>query len=90
MPSIDAIALNAERWRAAGRPAGWGLGRHTLGSNFFQYNQDPWGSWIEWFSDIDQITDAWVANDWDVPPHLWGAPPPQSFLDNREEPRSQR
>ena len=90
VPSIDAIALNADRWRTSGRPAGWGLGRHTLGSNFFQYNQDPWGSWIEWFSDIDQITDAWVANDWDVPPHLWGAPPPQSFLDNREEPRSQR
>jgi catechol 2,3-dioxygenase-like lactoylglutathione lyase family enzyme len=84
VPSIDAIALNADRWRTAGRPAGWGLGRHTIGSNFFHYNPDPWGSWLEWFSDIDQVDNCWVAQDWDVPPHLWGAPPPETFLQNRE------
>ena len=37
--------------RAKGHQEGWGLGRHTIGSNFFHYNPDPWGSWIEWFSD---------------------------------------
>jgi catechol 2,3-dioxygenase-like lactoylglutathione lyase family enzyme len=84
VPSIDAIALGADRMRAKGREAGWGLGRHTIGSNFFHYNPDPWGSWIEWFSDIDQIDDHWVAGDWDVPPHLWGSPPPDTFLANRE------
>jgi len=87
VPSIDAIAIGADRMRARGRGAGWGLGRHTIGSNFFHYNPDPWGSWIEWFSDIDQIDDCWVANDWDVPPHLWGTPPPETFLSN-QEPRS--
>jgi catechol 2,3-dioxygenase-like lactoylglutathione lyase family enzyme len=87
VPSVDAIALGADRMRARGRDAGWGLGRHTIGSNFFHYNPDPWGSWIEWFSDIDQVDDSWVAGDWDVPPHLWGAPPPQAFLANREPPR---
>jgi catechol 2,3-dioxygenase-like lactoylglutathione lyase family enzyme len=84
VPSIDAIALGADRMRARGHDAGWGLGRHTIGSNFFHYNPDPWGSWIEWFSDIDQIDDSWVARDWEVPPHLWGAPPPGTFLANRE------
>jgi catechol 2,3-dioxygenase-like lactoylglutathione lyase family enzyme len=84
VPSIDAIALGADRMRAKGRDPGWGLGRHTIGSNFFHYNPDPWGSWIEWFSDIDQIDDCWVAGDWDVPPHLWGAPPPPTFLTNLE------
>jgi catechol 2,3-dioxygenase-like lactoylglutathione lyase family enzyme len=84
VPSIDAIALGADRMRARGRQAGWGLGRHTIGSNFFHYNPDPWGSWIEWFSDIDQIDDRWVARDWQVPPHLWGAPPPDTFLANHE------
>ena len=84
VPSIDAIALSADRMRSRGRGAGWGLGRHTIGSNFFHYNPDPWGSWIEWFSDIDQIDDCWVAGDWDVPPHLWGAPPPETFLRNIE------
>jgi catechol 2,3-dioxygenase-like lactoylglutathione lyase family enzyme len=84
VPSIDAIALGADRMRARGREAGWGLGRHTIGSNFFHYNPDPWGSWIEWFSDIDQIDDRWVAREWEVPPHLWGAPPPDTFLANHE------
>ena len=84
VPSIDAIALGADRMRSRGRDPGWGLGRHTIGSNFFHYNPVPWGSWIEWFSDIDQIDDCWVAGDWDVPPHLWGAPPPQTFLANLE------
>ena len=84
VPSIDAIALGADRMREKGREPGWGLGRHTIGSNFFHYNPDPWGSWIEWFSDIDQIDDSWVANDWDAPPHLWGAPPPPTFLSNLE------
>ena len=84
VPSIDAIALGADRMRARGRDAGWGLGRHTIGSNFFHYNPDPWGSWIEWFSDIDQVDDSWVAGEWEVPPHLWGAPPPATFLANRE------
>jgi len=87
VPSIDAIAMGADRMRTKGRAAGWGLGRHTIGSNFFHYNPDPWGSWIEWFSDIDQIDDCWVAGDWDVPPHLWGAPPPQTFLSNLEPQR---
>jgi catechol 2,3-dioxygenase-like lactoylglutathione lyase family enzyme len=84
VPSIDAIALGADRMRAKGHAPGWGLGRHTIGSNFFHYNPDPWGSWIEWFSDIDQIDDCWVAGDWDVPPHLWGGPPPDAFLANHE------
>lgn len=84
VPSIDAIALGADRMRGKGRDPGWGLGRHTIGSNFFHYNPDPWGSWIEWFSDIDQIDDSWVAREWEVPPHLWGAPPPDTFLANLE------
>ena len=84
VPSIDAIALGADRMRGKGREPGWGLGRHTIGSNFFHYHPDPWGSWIEWFSDIDQIDDCWVAGDWNVPPHLWGTPPPEAFLSNLE------
>jgi catechol-2,3-dioxygenase len=65
VPSIDATAIGADRMRSRGRDSGWGLGRHTIGSNFFHYNPDPWGSWIEWFSDIDQIGDGWVAGDWE-------------------------
>ena len=84
VPSIDAIAIGADRMRSKGHTPGWGLGRHTIGSNFFHYNPDPWGSWIEWFSDIDQIDHTWIPRDWNVPPHLWGTPPPQTFLTNHE------
>lgn len=84
VPSIDAIGRGAGRMHAAGYSDGWGLGRHTIGSNFFHYTADPWGSWIEWFSDMDQIRDCWTAKDWDVPPHLWGPPPPPTFLANKE------
>ena len=64
-----------------------GFGLETADSNFFHYTRDPWGSWIEWFSDIDQIRDCRVARDWDVPPHLGGSPPPEDFLVNREPTR---
>jgi catechol 2,3-dioxygenase-like lactoylglutathione lyase family enzyme/ketosteroid isomerase-like protein len=80
VPSIDAIAIGADRMRTRGREAGWGLGRHTIGSNFFHYNPDPWGSWIEWFSDIDQIDDCWVAGLPSRPPPSWPTRnPPADF-----------
>ena len=66
-----------------GFTAGWGLGRHVLGSNYFHYVRDPWGSYAEYSSDIDYIP---VDHDWkagDHPPedsfYVWGpAPPPIS------------
>jgi hypothetical protein len=69
---------------AQNRSGCWPAETSMIGSNFFHYNPDPWGSWIEWFSDIDQIDDSWVAGEWEVPPHLWGAPPPETFLSNLE------
>jgi hypothetical protein len=30
------------------------------------------------------LQDCWVAGDWEVPPHLWGTPPPAAFLNNLE------
>ena len=56
----------------------WGLGRHFAGSNFYWYLRDPAGSYLELYSDLDQIHDdeAWerrgrtpfefehVANSW--------------------------
>lgn len=56
----------------------WGLGRHFAGSNFYWYLRDPAGSYLELYSDLDQILDdeAWerrgrtplafehVANSW--------------------------
>ena len=72
----------------AGRPPGWGLGRHVIGSNFFYYVRDPWGSFAEYFHDLDYIPEdcAWQARDF--PPedalYRWGPPVPDDFGLNRE------
>jgi catechol 2,3-dioxygenase len=86
--SIQAIGLGAMQMAGKGYAAGWGLGRHVLGSNYFHYVRDPWGSYCEYASDIDYIpADA----DWrsgDHPPedsfYVWGPEPPKDFAVNYE------
>ncbi|MFE4756759.1 VOC family protein [Streptomyces mirabilis] len=82
--NLDQIAIGAQTMADKGHTTGWGLGRHTLGSNLFHYLQDPWGSWIEYFTDIDQITEDWKGQDWDVPPAVWCPLMPDQFLHNTE------
>ena len=73
-----------------GYARGWGLGRHVLGSNFFHYVRDPWGSYSEYSADIDYVP----ANcDWpsgDHPPqdslYVWGPNLPEDFIQNFEAP----
>jgi catechol 2,3-dioxygenase-like lactoylglutathione lyase family enzyme len=66
----------------------WGFGRHTIGSNFFHYIQDPWGSWFEYYSDMDYISDhsAWTATDYHPDDSLanWGPGVPPDFVHNYE------
>ena len=66
----------------------WGFGRHTIGSNFFHYIQDPWGSWFEYYSDIDHIDDyeLWTPTNYDMEDSLasWGPPVPHDFVHNYE------
>lgn len=81
---LDEIAVGAQRMADKGYTTGWGLGRHTMGSNLFHYVQDPWGSWSEYFSDIDQITEEWVGREWDVPPAIWCPTMPSDFVRNLE------
>ena len=65
---IDQIALGARNMASVGYTKGWGLGRHTLGSNLFHYIQDPWGSWIEYYADMDQMDDKWKPRIWETHP----------------------
>lgn len=81
---VDEIVLGAQRMADRGYTMSWGLGRHTMGSNLFHYIRDPWGSWTEYFSDIDQITEDWVGREWDVPPAVWCPMMPESFVTNLE------
>lgn len=86
--SIEEVGLGAELMKHRGYSKGWGLGRHVIGSNYFHYVQDPWGSWAEYSFDIDFIP----ANvDWtaaDFPPedsfYVWGPQVPDDFVVNYE------
>ena len=88
--SLDAVGLGAAQMQASGYPRGWGTGRHILGSNYFYYVQDPWGSFCEYSYDIDFIPADldWQAGD--HPPedsfYLWGPAVPDYFVANCEFP----
>lgn len=85
---VDEIGLGMEQMLAAGYKYGWGVGRHVLGSNYFYYQRDPWGSFTEYSYDIDFIG---LDTDWpagDHPPedsfYLWGPTAPEDFVRNCE------
>lgn len=86
--NINQIGLGAMQMADKGYDKGWGLGRHVLGSNYFHYVQDPWGSYSEYSADIDYIP---VDHDWepgDYPAedsiYLWGPKMPDDFVHNYE------
>lgn len=88
VPSIHDIGLGAMQMADKGFDRGWGLGRHVLGSNFFHYVRDPWGSYAEYSCDIDYIpADAdWQAGDHAAEDsfYIWGPTPPPDFAHNYE------
>jgi catechol 2,3-dioxygenase-like lactoylglutathione lyase family enzyme len=86
--SAHQVGLGAMQMADEGYTAGWGLGRHVLGSNYFHYVRDPWGSYSEYSSDMDFIP---VDMDWKAESYapengfyLWGPQPPPDFALNHE------
>ncbi len=61
----------------------WGLGRHLLGSQVYDYWADPWGRVHEHWSDTDRLN---VKNGSNLLPaeealvSQWGGPPPEKFI----------
>lgn len=70
--SIDEIGFGAARMAKAGYKEGFGPGRHALASNLFHYVRDPWGSWVEYYCEMDKISDHWQTRDWNELPYIWG------------------
>lgn len=86
--SIDEVGNGAEQCRNAGYTEGWGVGRHVIGSNYFYYARDPWGSFCEYSFDIDHIP---ADLDWKAGEHppedslyVWGPSVPENFVVNHE------
>lgn len=86
--TLDEVGLGMEQMMAAGYERGWGVGRHVLGSNYFYYVRDPWGSYCEYSFDIDFVPSGieWPAGDHPGEDsfYLWGPKVPNDFAHNFE------
>lgn len=86
--TLSEVGQGASQMAAAGYGDGWGMGRHVLGSNYFHYVRDPWGSYAEYSADMDYVG---VGVDWPSGDHpgedsffQWGPQPPADFVRNYE------
>ncbi|MDB5429989.1 MAG: glyoxalase [Caulobacter sp.] len=77
---LDDLMAGHDQLKSAGATPEWGVGRHLLGSQVFDYWLDPWGHTLEHWTDGDLLTaadgsrTASLQNIIDV---QWGpAPPP--------------
>ena len=90
MASVDEVGHGMEQMRAAGWGRGWGVGRHVLGSNYFCYVRDPWGSFCEYSAGIDYVPAGFQWPTADHPPedalYVWGPAVPEDFITNHEQP----
>lgn len=55
---IDDLMAGHDHLMSAGWHSHWGVGRHILGSQIFDYWKDPWGHEIEHWTDGDQLRAA--------------------------------
>jgi catechol 2,3-dioxygenase-like lactoylglutathione lyase family enzyme len=53
---IDSIGQGAQYLKAKGWDHHWGIGRHVLGSQIFDYWRDPYGDEVEHYADGDVFT----------------------------------
>ena len=90
VPSLDAVGIGSDQMARAGFDNGWGVGRHVLGSNYFRYVRDPWGSYAEYSYDIDYVEAGatWPAADHpgEDSLYVWGPALPEDFITNHELP----
>ena len=83
--SFDDLMVGHEHLRAAGYTHVWGIGRHLLGSQIFDYWEDPWQRVHEHWTDTDVLNARSGSGLHPIEIGLsaqWGEPPPQSFVDH--------
>lgn len=82
----DAVGMGQRVLRDRGWEHAWGIGRHILGSQIFDYWADPWGEKLEHYCDGDLFT---ADQPFGVHPvsaegmAQWGPPMPRSFTKPR-------
>jgi hypothetical protein len=82
--SIDDVMLGHEHLRETGKYQHvWGIGRHVLGSQIYDYWKDPWGRVHEHWTDTDVLNARHRPKLLPAEEGLrsqWGEPVPQEFI----------
>ena len=77
--NLDDLMLGHQYLKAKKREQAWGVGRHIMGSQVFDYWKDPFGNELEHWTDGDLFTAADAPNIMPMSALLavqWGAPHP--------------
>jgi len=85
----DAVGMGQRFMREQGWTHAWGIGRHVLGSQIFDYWEDPWGDKHEHYCDGDLFTADQPMGVHAVSREAmsqWGQPMPRSFTKPRLTP----
>jgi catechol 2,3-dioxygenase-like lactoylglutathione lyase family enzyme len=87
---LDAVEMGQQVLMARRYRHAWGVGRHLLGSQIFDYWRDPWGQKHEHYADGD-LFDAEVPAGYHVLDraglYQWGPDLPDDFIDAKMTPR---
>ena len=79
---FDDLMAGSHHLEAKGYRHDWGVGRHILGSQVFDYWRDPWGHRVEHWTDGDLFDASTPVNVADLPTmmgHQWGPAAPADF-----------
>ncbi|WP_206244189.1 VOC family protein [Novosphingobium terrae] len=80
---LDDLMVGHEHLKQAGHQQLWGVGRHILGSQVFDYWRDPWGHRIEHWTDGDVFSAETPGGVHGLPVLLgqqWGPDAPADFV----------
>ena len=84
VPDIDDVAMGHDYLAQFGKYEHmWGIGRHVLGSQVYDYWADPWGRVHERWADTDRLNARSGSNLLSAEEALisqWGEDPPERFI----------
>ena len=84
VPDFDDVMMGHEHLRDAGDyDHVWGIGRHVLGSQIYDYWKDPWGRVHEHWADTDTLNSDYGTRYVPAEEGLksqWGEPAPMEFI----------
>jgi len=81
---LDAVALGGEWLQRQGWVQNWGVGRHVLGSQIFNYHFDPSGFAVEHYADGDMLDASYPTRFHPTGKagiYQWGPVMPDHFID---------